>query len=94
MCPLLGQVEEVDDIPGGVRVRLAKGVPRHAAAAHMRCHLAFARARKRTGMQACPLYLPGVGVELPPNSDAIDLLVADPRDVKALRLRTRGHLGQ
>lgn len=92
VCPLLGQVDGVDDIPGGVRVRLAKGVPRHAVAAHMRCHLAFARARGRGGMRECPLYLHGVGVELPPDSEAIDLLVTDTGDVEALRLRTHGHL--
>lgn len=92
VCPLLGQVDGVEDIPGGVRVHLAKGVPRHAAAAHMRCHLAFARIQGRTGMQECPLYLRGVRVELPPDSEAVDLLIADPLDVEALRARTHGHL--
>lgn len=91
-CPLLGQVDRVEDIPGGVRVHLMEGVPRHAAAAHMRCHLAFARARGRTGMLECPLYLGGVRVELPPGAEAVDLLVADPLDLEALRLRTHGHL--
>lgn len=92
VCPLLGQVDRVEDIPDGVRVHLAEGVPRHPAAAHMRCHLAFARTRGRAGMLECPLYLSGVRVELPPGSEAVDLIVANPLDVEALRLRTHGHL--
>lgn len=92
VCPLIGQVDAVEDIPGGVRVRLAEGVPPHAAVAHMRCHLAFARARGRVGMHECPLYLRGIQVEAAAGSQSVDLLTADPNDVEALRRRTHRHV--
>jgi len=94
VCPLLGQVDAVEDISGGVRVRLAEDVPLHAALAHMRCHLAFARARGRVGMQECPLYLSGVRIEPAAGSRSVDLLVADPADLETLRLRPLRHLGK
>jgi hypothetical protein len=60
----------------------------HAAVAHMRCHLAFARARGRAGMPECPLYLGGVRAEPMAGSQIVDLLVTDPGDLELLRLRT------
>ena len=93
-CPLLGSVEAVEDVPDGVRVRFAEGVNLNAAIAHIRCHVAFARARARAraGMEGCPLYLEGVAARRVGRSRSIELF-ANPDDIDELRRRTRAHLG-
>lgn len=91
-CPLFGHVESVEDIFDGVRIRLDEGVDMNAVVAHMRCHLAFARARGRIGMDACPLYLPGIQVERVGISRSVDLVTSDRGILDALRERTRAHL--
>jgi hypothetical protein len=93
VCPLAAQVESVEDVFSGVRVRLAEGTNVNAAVTHMRCHQAFARARGREGMDTCPLYMAGVRVERFDASREVDLLALDPDDVSRLRQRTRAHLG-
>ncbi len=90
-CPLLGQVDGLEDISNGVRVRLSEGTDPDAAITHMRCHLAFARSRGRVGMQECPLYLQGVRVEPVEGSRSIDLVSDNPDDLEALRRRTVLH---
>ncbi len=92
VCPLLGQVETVIEIPGGVRVLLSPTVDADAAVAHMRCHLAFGRARGRAGMNECPLYVPAVHVEWAGDSQAVDLRSTDPSRIDELRHRSRSHL--
>lgn len=87
LCPLLGAVTETEAVPGGVRVRLAPGVPLHAAVAHIRCHIAFGRAHGFEGMDECPLYLPGVRVEPTDGPHALELLVGPDGRVEALRTR-------
>ncbi len=92
VCPLIGQLASVEDIPGGSRVRFADGVDVNAAVAHIRCHLAFARSQGRAGMESCPLYLEGVRVSrVGPGSD-VDFLVEDSNDLAALRERIRAHV--
>jgi hypothetical protein len=93
VCPLVAQVESMQDVFGGVRVHLAEGVNVNAAMTHLRCHQAFARARGREGMDSCPLYMPGVWVERFRSSREVDLLALDPDDVDELRRRAREHLG-
>lgn len=92
VCPLLGQVDAVEDVPGGVRVWLSEGVDVDAAVAHMRCHLAFGRAHGRAGMESCPLYVPEVRVERVRQSRGVDLESSDPGPVDELRQRTRLHV--
>jgi len=93
VCPLLAQVESLEDVFGGVRVRLVEGANVNAALTHMRCHQAFARARGREGMDSCPLYMPGVWVERVGSTREVDLLALDPDEIDGLRRRAREHLG-
>ena len=91
VCPLLGQVDALEDVSGGVRLQLGEEVNVNAAVAHMLCHQAFARTRGNAGMDECPLYLPGVRVERIGRSRSVEL--TDPEDVDELRRRARTHLG-
>jgi len=78
-CPLLTSVVAIEDIPRGVRVRMAPGVRVDAVVAHMRCHYAYARARAFADAVSCPLYVRDIeinptedkaGVEIVAHSDA------------------------
>lgn len=93
LCPLVAQVESLEDVSGGVRVRLTRDANVNAAITHMRCHQAFARARGREGMDTCPLYMPGVAVERVDAAREVDLLALDSNEVEELRRRARAHLG-
>lgn len=88
-CPLLGQVESIEDVDGGVRLSLAEGVNEPAMVEHLRCHLAFARAQGREGMDHCPLYVSGAQVR----TDSGVTLTTDAGDeaVTELRRRARAH---
>jgi hypothetical protein len=59
-CPLLHDVVGISDIPGGVRIVFADAVAVPDVVAHIRCHLAYARARAYAGAEDCPLYVRGV----------------------------------
>ena len=91
-CPLLGQIESVEDVFGGVRLRFIEGVNVNAAIAHTRCHLAFARTRGRIGMESCPLYIIGVEATRLENSGTVELSVGNEEDLEELRRRIREHL--
>ena len=93
VCPLVAQVESLENVFGGVRVRLMGGANVNAALTHMRCHQAFARARGREGMDSCPLYMAGVWLERVGSTRDVDLLALDPDEVGELRRRAREHLG-
>ncbi|MBI5548444.1 MAG: hypothetical protein HY901_31565 [Deltaproteobacteria bacterium] len=93
VCPLLGQVASLEDVSGGVRLRLAEGVPAEAALAHIRCHLAFARTRAFSGMDDCPLYLKGLQAAPSTDGSAIDLTSDESATVELLRNRSRAHVG-
>lgn len=89
-CPLLGQVDSIEEVPGGVRLRFAEGVREDAVAAHMRCHLAYARSHGREGMDRCPLFVEGARVG---SSDGITLTTdAGDAAVAELRRRARAHV--
>jgi hypothetical protein len=92
LCPLLGQVESVEDVPGGVRIRFSEGVDVNAAVAHMRCHLAFARSKGRSGMDSCPLYLAGIEISRAAARPEVDLLADDASTLELLRQRVRAHV--
>lgn len=86
-CPLLGVVERVNNIEGGVRLLLSDGVNTRAAADHMRCHYAFGRTRGRHGMSGCPLYLGDLEISVS-GKRSIDVIAKDPAIVEQLRTRS------
>jgi hypothetical protein len=88
-CPLLGPVTTLEDIPGGVRAHLTPGTRVDAVVAHMRCHFAYARARAFPEALSCPLYMRGISIKQAPDPMAVDITVADPRQVTELRARAR-----
>lgn len=90
-CPLLGPVASVEDIDGGVRLRLSEGFAVEPVAAHVRCHFAFARTQGYQGMDACPLFLKGLRVQ--EGEGVIDLLLDDESQLEELRKRARSHAG-
>jgi hypothetical protein len=85
-CPFLGPVRASEEIAGGVRVTLAPGAPIAAVAAHMRCHLAFARTRAFE-VSECPLTLRGTEIKLSADGTAIEITARDRRVVRDLRTR-------
>lgn len=91
VCPLLGQVASIEEIGNGSRVHLATGVNTDATAAHIRCHLAYARSQGREGMDRCPLYLQGVQSRKSGES-AVDLTVDDDSLLGELRQRIADHV--
>jgi len=91
LCPILGPLEIATDIPGGTRIRLEKDTDVNATIAHMRCHMAFARARGWKDMETCPLYMKGLKVHRVGRSRSIDLTVDRPEAVQDLRRRAARH---
>jgi hypothetical protein len=88
-CPLLGPVAAVEDLPDGVRFVYAAGAPVDAVAAHMRCHLAFARARGFGDGADCPLYLRGIAIALAGGGNAIEVTSRDSATARELQVRAR-----
>jgi hypothetical protein len=88
-CPALGPVAAVEDIRGGVRLRLAPDMPLAAVLAHMRCHLAFAREHGWQPAPDCPLYLKGVDIRRSADGSAIELIAGDKKTTDELRRRAR-----
>jgi hypothetical protein len=88
-CPVLGPLSGIEEIDGGVRVRLADANALDHTVALMRCHLAYARARAFAVMADCPLYLRGVEIRRSADGAAIEL-VGGTRDLQdELRRRVR-----
>ncbi len=92
VCPLLGTVEEVEDVEGGVRIRLHDKLDRKAALDHVKCHLAYAGTEGNKGMDGCPLYIGGVTVTAGADKKVIELKAGSPETVPELRKRTRDHV--
>ncbi len=88
-CPVLGPVQSVEELPDGVRIHLPPGAPRDTVLAHMRCHLAFARARGFGGVADCPLYMRGVEIAAGADAGAIELRSGDAETARQIRLRSR-----
>lgn len=93
LCPLLGTLESVQNIEGGVRVRFLDGVNMPAATDHVLCHLAYGRTQGRQGMDSCPLYIEGVTAKRVDETRNVDLTVDDPAKVPELRARAAAHVG-
>ena len=92
VSPLIGQVESVEGVFGGVSLSFKDGVDVNAAIAHMRCHVAFARTRGRIGMESCPLYIPGITISRGGNSNVVELTIGDQSQLLDLRQRVQEHL--
>lgn len=90
-CPLLGHIDAVDEVFGGVRLRFDESVNINAAVAHVRCHTAFARTRARVGMNSCPLYIPGIDVARV-GERTIELTAGSLKGLEQLRRRSLQHL--
>lgn len=88
-CPLLGQVERIEEIENGVRVVPKADVNVAAWQAHIACHVAFAKARGADGMAMCPLMVKGLHAT--PSGPAMDLTVDDNGSVNRLRELAAGH---
>jgi hypothetical protein len=88
-CPLLLDVTDLADVPGGARVRFTPETPVGVVAGRMRCHLAYARAHGFEDAADCPLYVRGVSVERSPDGAGIDLVSDDPTVAARIRLLLR-----
>jgi hypothetical protein len=55
-CPVLTGVSRIEDIEGGVRISFVDEQDMLATLEHLRCHLAFAAAEGREGVESCTLY--------------------------------------
>jgi hypothetical protein len=93
-CPLIGQIASAHEIPNGVRLFFAEHVNVDAAAAHIQCHLAFARAQGFRGMESCPLYAPRLRMLAPSSGRAasVDIVVDAGGDVESLRSLLADHI--
>jgi hypothetical protein len=82
-------VAAIEDRADGVRVRFADGAPVATIAAHMRCHLAFARARGFADAGDCPLYMRGAEIALAADGRAVDVTSRDPAVAQAIQVTSR-----
>jgi hypothetical protein len=89
-CPILGPAVGFVEIDGGVRVTFQEGVSVAAAAAHMRCHQAFARAHGYR--EDCPLYMKGVHIAPTADGRGVTITTEQKPDVAELRHRAREQL--
>jgi hypothetical protein len=87
-CPLLDLVVDVDPVEDGVRLRLADNAEGAGALRLLRCHLAHAATRGFEGMDACPLFLPGVEAVQRSDPHCVDLVAEDPRRRQELERRS------
>ena len=90
-CPLMGQVQAVEDVDGGVQLNFREGVSLAAVEAHMKCHFAYARTQGYEGMDSCPLYLRGLSIESDAESHTVTVTTTDSAVVESLRQRSREH---
>ncbi len=86
-CPLLVDVERVDDVDAGVRITFAAYSEMEPVVQELRCHIAFAAAEGREGMESCALYVPGAQVSV--EGHAVLLTTNDRHYVGELRRRAR-----
>jgi len=88
-CPLLGPLESLEDVPGGVRVTFADKSRVKTAIAEMRCHYAYARARHFDETVGCPLYMKGIEVRPSLDPRAVEIVAHDEATTKLIRARAR-----
>jgi len=88
-CPLLGPLEKLEDVPGGVRVTFVDKSRAGTAIAGMRCHYAYARARHFDENVGCPLYVKGIEVRRAIDPRAVEIVAHDEATTKLIRERSR-----
>jgi hypothetical protein len=88
-CPLLGPLERLEDVPGGVRVTFADKSRVRTAIAEMRCHYAYARSRHFDENVGCPLYVKGIQVRQAVDPRAVEITAGDEATTKLIRQRSR-----
>ncbi len=88
-CPLLGPLERIEDVPGGVRATFADKSRVRTAIAQMRCHYAYARARHFDENVGCPLYVKGIEVRPAIDPRAVEIVARDEATTKLIRERSR-----
>lgn len=88
-CPLFGPIASIEDRADGVRILFAAGAPVAAIVAHMRCHLAFARARAFADAGECPLYMRGVEIAASPDGRGVDVTGHELALVAEIQARSR-----
>jgi hypothetical protein len=88
-CPIVGGVAVARVTARGVILELAPGVPFEALAAHMRCHLAFSRARGYDANVTCPVYMKGLTIRADARARTIALEGPDAAAGREVQRRTR-----
>ena len=88
-CPTLGPASQIEDLANGVRIHFPAGTDVDAVVEHMRCHLAFARARGFTTVGDCPLYIKGIEINQAADGAAVDVTGASRRVAGEIQVRTR-----
>jgi len=91
-CPLLGQVQRVQDIPDGVRIYMVKGVQVKTALAQMKCHYAYGRVMARKGMDRCPLYLKDLTIRADQAYRFVEITSKDAQVVREIQRRMKLHV--
>jgi hypothetical protein len=86
-CPLLLDLERVDDVERGVRLVFAPGTDLAPIESEIRCHLAFAAAQGREGIDQCALYVHGASARA--ENGSMLLTTTEPDRVAELRQRAR-----
>lgn len=84
-CPLLLGLQSVENIDGGVRMHFSSQLDLAPVVDHIRCHIAFAAAQGREGIEHCALYVHGAQVRVEGNS--VILTTDEPANVEELRRR-------
>lgn len=85
-CPLVGVIERVEPIDGGIRLHFASAAVADERAKASLCHAAFGRKHAHQGMPNCPLYIPNLAIERH-GTQAIEITTPNAADVRVLRER-------
>ena len=88
-CPVAGPIARVEELPNGVRFVLVDNAPLKAVVGHMRCHLAWARARGFENTLGCPVYIKGIEIQATADGKAIEITAKDKPIVAELKKRSR-----
>lgn len=88
-CPLLSSVVAIEDIPKGVRVRMARNVRVDALVAHMRCHYAYASARAFSDAVSCPLYIRDIDIRASDDKAGVEIIAQSEAGAREIRAHSR-----
>lgn len=91
-CPLLGPVVSTEATANGALIAVREGTDMKALIAQLRCHIAFANAQGRKGMEHCPLYVPGVQVKQV-GPTVIELTTTGKANIQELQKRVAADIG-